>query len=333
MESFKGCLIGGGYFGRMQLDGWRRVTGAVIEAICDLDPGRAESAAREFGARAYTDLTAMLDRERPDFLDIATRPDTHLPLVRLAAQRGLAALCQKPMAPTWEECLEIAAVARRSAIRLMMNENWRWQPWYRRISELLPSLGRLVFYRFHHRHRDGLGDAPYPSQPYFKEMPRLIIFETLVHFLDTARFLFGEIEEIYCRTGRVNPVIAGEDLAVMFLRHASGLQGVIDGHRFAEPSVEGPAMCEARVDGLEASIDLRSSGQVFLAAERVFDPAGMPGYKGDSCRATQQHFVDCLRTGQPFETGAEEYLKTVAAVEAAYRSAAENQPVSMPSLQ
>jgi predicted dehydrogenase len=38
-------------------------------------------------------------------------------------------------------------------------------------------------------------------------------------------------------------------------------------------------------------------------------------------KATQQHFIECLRSGEPFETGALEYLKTVVAVEAAYKSA------------
>lgn len=325
----RGALVGCGYFGRIQLDGWQRVTGARIDAVCDADGARAEAASREFAARPYSDAAAMLSVEHPDFLDIATRPSTHLPLVRLAAEHGIPVLCQKPMACTWEEAVEIAAIAARAGIRLMMNENWRWQPWYRQIRELLArgAAGRLIFYRFHHRRRDGLGEAPYPNQPYFKDMPRLLILETLVHYLDTARFLFGDIAEIYCRTARINSAISGEDLAVMLLRHASGLAGVIDGHRFAEPDQEGPAMSDARIEGLDGVISIRNTGEVLLGQHSVFDPAGIPGYKGDSCRATQQHFVDCLTTGELFETHAAEYLKTVAAVEAAYRSAAENRPV------
>ncbi len=121
----RGCLAGCRFFGRIQLDGWRRVAGARIEAVTDLDRVRAEAAAAEFAARPYTDVGEMLDREPPDFLDIATRPDSHLPLVRLAAERRIAVLCQKPMANTWAEALAIAAAARDSGIRLMINENWR----------------------------------------------------------------------------------------------------------------------------------------------------------------------------------------------------------------
>jgi hypothetical protein len=44
-------------------------------------------------------------------------------------------------------------------------------------------------------------------------------------------------------------------------------------------------------------------------------------------RATQQHFVDCLASGRPFESGGREYLKTFGVVEAAYRSAEIGQAV------
>ena len=53
------------------------------------------------------------------------------------------------------------------------------------------------------------------------------------------------------------------------------------------------------------------------------------GYKGDSVKATQQHFIDCLRSGEPFETSAKNYLQTFVAVEAAYRSATSQRRVSL----
>ena len=53
------------------------------------------------------------------------------------------------------------------------------------------------------------------------------------------------------------------------------------------------------------------------------------GYRGDSVRATQSHFISCLRTGEPFESGGREYLPSFAAMEAAYRSAAERRMVEV----
>jgi predicted dehydrogenase len=271
----------------------------------------------------------MIARERPSFLDIVTGAEMHLPMVRLAAEHGIAALCQKPMANTWDEAVAIAAVARAAGIRLMMNENWRWQPWYRHMYGLVTQgrIGQPVFYRFHMRRRDGIGEAPYEGQSYMKDLPRLVLLNVLVHFFDTARFLFGDIDEVDCQTQRINPVIAGEDLAVSIVRHESGLRGTIDGHRFAEPEQGGSAMCDCRIEGLDNVLTLREQDNVYLGSEKVFSAAGIPGYKGDSCRAAQQHFVDCLRSGTAFETEADQYLRSVACVEAAYRSAATNRPV------
>ena len=53
------------------------------------------------------------------------------------------------------------------------------------------------------------------------------------------------------------------------------------------------------------------------------------GYRGDSARGTQVHFISCLKDGSRFETGGREYLRTYAAVEAAYRSLAERRLVSL----
>ncbi len=326
----KGVTVGCGFFSRIQMASWKRVEGAEIVAACDLDATRLKSFTDEFGLRGYGDVDEMLDAEKPDFLDIATRPAGHLPLVRKAAQRGIDALCQKPMADTWEDAVRIAKTAQRNGIRLMLNENWRWQAWYRHMKSLLDEgrIGEPFTYHIATRQRDGVGDKPFTNQPYFTEMERFLVIEVLVHHIDTARFLFGDIDEVYCQTGQLNPVMAAEDFALVTLRHRGGVRGMIDGNRVGEPDEAGPAMEAVRIEGMDSKIRMGHSGEVLVGDEQVFSVDGMPGYRGDSCRATQQHFVDCLANDQEFETEATDYLRrTVAVVEACYVSAAENRPV------
>ena len=62
-------------------------------------------------------------------------------------------------------------------------------------------------YGFRCRWKDGAGEAPYPKQSYFRDLRRFIIDETLVHHIDTARFLFGDIQTVYAEAMRVNPQI------------------------------------------------------------------------------------------------------------------------------
>jgi len=53
------------------------------------------------------------------------------------------------------------------------------------------------------------------------------------------------------------------------------------------------------------------------------------GYKGDSVKALQQHFADCLLSGEASEPEGARYLKTVMAVDACYRSAQTGMPVNI----
>src|SRR5262245_51902265 len=104
-------MIGGGRFARFHAEAWRRVAGARIVAVADEAPGLAEEFSEQFGIpRAYRDAAEMLEREQPDFVDIVTRPDSHLEIIRLAARHGGSVICQKPLAPTWEDCVAMVNV-------------------------------------------------------------------------------------------------------------------------------------------------------------------------------------------------------------------------------
>lgn len=328
----QGALIGCGFFGRIQLESWQRVPEAHISAVCDVDRAKAEAFGLSFGAKPFTDLKKMLDAVKPDFVDIATRPATHLALVREVAAYGIPILLQKPMAPSWDDARRIVDIASSADVRLMVNENWRWQRWYREIGDLIGAgrIGQVFYYNMHARAQDGLGSTPYSNQPYFKDMERFLVFETLVHHMDAARSLVGDISEVYCRTGRLNPIIKGEDIAVILTEHTNGVLGVIDGNRGTEPEEPGPALETSQFEGHDGVIRLTHPGDVYLNGERVFSGEGQLGYRGDSCRATQQHFAQCLERGDEFETDGAGYLaKTFAAVEACYRSAEQRRPVRL----
>jgi predicted dehydrogenase len=328
----RGAIAGCGFFGQIHLEGWRRIPEAEIVAACDIDLAKASQSA----PRGFDDLERMLDAVHPDFLDIATRPELHLPMLRIAAERRIPVICQKPMAPTWEDCLEMVRVAEAAGIPFMIHENWRWQPWYRVVASHIASgaLGAPVTYTFRTRKRDGAGPEPYTLQPYFRTMPRLLLFETLVHHIDTARFLFGELDTLFTRLRRVNPVIQGEDQVLMIASHRSGLNGVIDGNRFLDLAPDSPPLGDALFEFENGALQVAATGDIFRLTsegpELAWKNEVREGYRGDSVRATSRHFVDSLISRRPFETGGRDYLVTVAAVNAAYRSHAEGAPVRAP---
>src|SRR4051794_991388 len=112
----RGCLIGCGFVSRFHLDAWKRQSLGKLVAVCDLDPEKAEAAGRIAGCAWYADAETMLERERPSFVEIATRPESHLPLVQLAASRGVHVLCQKAAAPSLDELREMIKVCDRANV-------------------------------------------------------------------------------------------------------------------------------------------------------------------------------------------------------------------------
>jgi predicted dehydrogenase len=102
-------LIGAGFWARAQLAAWGEVAGARCIAVADRDRAKAEALARSFGVpAAYGSAGELLDRERPDFVDVVSSPESHAEVVAEAARRGIPAICQKPLAPTLEEARAMA---------------------------------------------------------------------------------------------------------------------------------------------------------------------------------------------------------------------------------
>ena len=336
-HEFKGVMIGAGYFAQFQAEAWRRLRGVRITAVADTSPGKAAEFSARWGfPKSYLSAEEMLEKETPDFVDIVTRAETHLDIVQMVAKRKIQVICQKPMAPSLSECREMVKICKESGVRLLIHENWRWQPWYRETKQVVDSgvLGVPYHLAFRHRAGDGVGAYPYSLQTYFRGMSRLLIYETLVHHLDTARYLAGEIARIFCQTQRVNPAIKGEDSVLIQLSFINGMLGIIDANRINGRNPARMAMGSCRVEGDRGLVRITSSGRMFLS-EHGKEETPLPfhppeeGYRGDSIRSAQEHYLSCLRSGERCESEGEDYLESVAAVEACYRSASTGNVVNM----
>jgi len=333
----RGITVGCGFFGNIHLESWSRVENARIVAVVDQDEKKALEAAERFGVRAYPNLELAIEREAPDFVDIATTPGSHLGIAQVAAARGCQVLCQKPIASTWEESVRLVETCRKHDVRLMINENWRWQPWYRCIKDLIRTeiIGKVVTITINRHEADALSTPPFARQPYFVDMERFLLIESVIHPLDVVRFLGGEIQAVFCDIRRVSGVTRGEDSVYAHLNLEDDARGMIYSTRCSEPDIENPICDYARIEGSHGFIRLDRDGKITI--KPLFKPAfehtyEIPkvGYRGDSCRAALGHFVDCLLSGEPFETAGADYLNQVMrAVFAGYESARTRQVISL----
>lgn len=120
---------------------------ATIVALADinLDNARAFQAAHG-GERIYTDYHEMLAREQLDIVSICTWPHLHAPMVIAAAEAGVKAIhCEKPMAPSYAEALQMVAICQAHGTQLTFNHQRRFGAHFRMARDLLRSgsIGQL----------------------------------------------------------------------------------------------------------------------------------------------------------------------------------------------
>ena len=136
-----GAVIGCGFFAQNHLHAWNDIADVRLAAVCDLDPDKARAAAELTGAtRHYSDAEAMFGSEKLDFVDIATTMPSHRMLVEMAAAHGVPAICQKPFAPTIEDCRAMVAACETAGVALMVHENFRFQTPLMAVREMPPAV-------------------------------------------------------------------------------------------------------------------------------------------------------------------------------------------------
>jgi predicted dehydrogenase len=332
----KGALIGCGFFSRNHLHAWKQLTGVEIVALCDMDEKRLAEMARDFGIeRTYRDARELFAAERLDFVDIATTVNSHRALVELTARAGVPCICQKPFAPNLVDAQAMVEACAKAGVPLMVHENFRWQTPVQAVRKAIddgaigtPFWGRITF-------RSAFD--VYRAQPYLAEGKRFIIEDLGIHILDIARFLLGDATTVSASTQRINPRIAGEDVATMLLRHAGGATSVVDCSYASPRSQELFPQTLIEVDGSEGSLRLDAGYRLTLHhvrhGTRVVDCepplhswAERPWFNiQDSVVNIQAHWLECLWQGREPQTSGRDNLRTLALVEAAYASAAQGQ--------
>jgi hypothetical protein len=116
---------------------------------------------------------------------------------------------------------------------------------------------------------------------------------------------------------------AGWSAGQVFFRFAQGATAIWDANRYNEVESPSPRYTfgQIRIDATRGHLTLDTEANLRVK------PLGQPAcnldyphenvnFAGDCVYALQRHFVDCLRSGQKFEANGEDYLKTLAVVEA-----------------
>lgn len=318
-------MVGAGMISDFHLKAWEKVEGAEVVCVCDVDAARARARADAFGvARAEDDFLRMLDRGGLDAIDIATPLETHEPLIREAAARGLAILCQKPLTPRLAEACRLVADVQGRA-RLMVHENWRFRPYYRKAGEWIAAglLGRLQQCCMSAFSAGLIADAngvrpALVREPSIRTSSLLVTGSVLIHHLDVLRYLLGPLRVVHARSGRETDEVKADTFTTIMLETPARAPVVLMGN-LAVPGLSLPIEDEIRIIGTESCISFADNSLKLAGARSEtirYDPETAYQAAFDGAIA---HFVDGLVEGKPFETSADDNLETLRLVDSALR--------------
>ena len=215
-----------------------------------------------------------------------------------------------------------------ASVRVMVNENWRYRAYFRRIAAWLAAgrLGtvtqaRIALWRSNMlpRAEDGLIHS-LTRQPFLAREEHVLIAESLIHEIDVVRALFGEVEVLACTTARACDAIVGEDSATLLLRTAHGVPVTIDGVMTAAGH-DRRAPDRLEIAGTRCSVVLEDAVLRLIGAEEETHRYDEAEVRQGCFDASIQHFVDQLRSGGPFWTSAQDQLAGLRVMDEAYRMA------------
>ena len=336
------AMVGAGYWAQFQVEGWRDA-GAPLVAICNRNITTAMALAQRYGVPGcYGDVTRMLDAEQPTLVDVCLPPVAQAQVVQAAIARGIPTICQKPFGTDLAQAEAMTALAESAGVPLVVHENFRFAPWFRELRQRIDAqfFGRVHSVAFRLRPGDGQGPAAYlDRQPYFQQMPEFLVRETAVHFIDTFRFLMGEVRAVTARLRRLNPVIAGEDAGLLIFEFDDERAGLFDGNRLNGHPADNlrRTMGEMWLEGEHGVMRLDGDARLWWQphggpeAPHAYDDGAGRGAFGGASTALQAHVLAHLRHGTALENSARDYLANLRVQAAIYQSHATGRRVSMAS--
>jgi myo-inositol 2-dehydrogenase / D-chiro-inositol 1-dehydrogenase len=163
----------------------RRVSGAHVAALFDVDTNRLESLREELGVVAHKRAEDLIEDPAVEAVLVASSPGTHTDLVLACIEMGKPVLCEKPLAPTTKECLQVldAEVGRGSRL-VRVGFMRRYDRGYVQVKQALDGGNIGVPLVLHCIHRN------LTAPPFFTN--DMTITDAAVHEIDVARWLLRE---------------------------------------------------------------------------------------------------------------------------------------------
>lgn len=215
-------IVGAGGISHVHVSAWQAL-GATISVFSTDGAG---DLAREYGITPIATLNELL--MQVDVVDIVTPSATHREVALAAIAAGKDLVCEKPLAATTVDAIEIARAARQAGVQLYPAHVVRYFPEYVAVKAAIEAgrIGDPAVLRF-----TRAGEAPLAGWFFDETVGGGIVLDQMIHDLDQARWLAGEVTQVYAVQNP--PTVEGQVprivTAHVVLTHVSGAISHVQG--------------------------------------------------------------------------------------------------------
>jgi predicted dehydrogenase/glycosyltransferase involved in cell wall biosynthesis/NADPH:quinone reductase-like Zn-dependent oxidoreductase len=207
MQKTRLAFIGAGGIAQRHLDILAGFDDVELVGFADLDLGRADQAATRFGARSFQNHRDMLDAVKPDAVYVCIPPFAHGEPERDLIARNIPFFVEKPVSLDLATAEEISAAVEAKGLITGVGYHWRYLDIVDEARSLLADNPAQLLSGY------WLDSTP-PPQWWWKEgQSGGQMIEQTTHLVDLARFLVGEVTDVYGRVSHKDrPEFPGLDV-------------------------------------------------------------------------------------------------------------------------
>jgi len=217
-QKIRVCLIGAGQWGHQHARVFSRRPEVTLCAVAGRTLEKTKARAAEFGLRAYTNVSQMLDTEKPDLVSLSLPNLEHFEATMQVIQSGHSLLVEKPLVFDLREADQLITEAEKRGLFFAINFNHRFAKPLLLARQAIEKgrLGDLT----HASWRFG-GDATFSPHPHAN------LIETQCHGFDQLEHLCGPFNSVMAEM--TDKTGGGYRTIALALRFASGAVGSMTG--------------------------------------------------------------------------------------------------------
>jgi predicted dehydrogenase len=288
------AVVGPGGWGRQHTRIFTERADTDLCAVVGRDPGRTATEAERVGATPYTDITEMIERERPEFLTASLPNEGHFEPTLTLLRTGIPLLVEKPLVFDLAEADALLAEADKHNSFFAINFNHRYAEPVQRAHRAITAgeLGDPVFATWRFGGDPNRGKSPHKN-----------IIETQCHGFDMLEYLLGPISSVMAEmTDKTYGAFSTVAIALTFANGAIGtLLGSYDSS-YAYPDTH-----RVEINGTAGRILINDTVRSF-SQSRAGDESEttwQAGYFNDEARSFHRTFdrhvddlIEALRKGE-----------------------------------